>query len=129
MKKLDTTQEELDNTVIVDGLEIPEPLLPHAFLSNCHFCGRSIELEFTLKELVKCPYCSMILSSPPGDRDLISMMGGRSALLRTLDLFKRQEAIKKESKDFQDRIYQESNHFKARLASQNQPKNKFSPRI
>jgi len=95
MKKLDTTQEEPDYLVIVDGIEIPEFLLPHAFLSNCNFCGRSIELEFTLKELVKCPYCSMILSSPPSDRDLLSMMGGRAAVLRFHDMMMRERALKK----------------------------------
>ena len=95
MKKLDTIQEEPDYLVIVDGIEIPEFLLPHAFLSNCNFCGRFIELEFTLNELVKCPYCSMILSSPPPDSDLISMMGGREAILRFHDMMMRERALKK----------------------------------
>jgi hypothetical protein len=37
----------------------------------------------------------MILSSPPPDSDLISMMGGREAILRFHDMMMRERALKK----------------------------------
>ena len=123
----------------VSDLDIPLFLLPHGFIANCNFCNRLIELEFTLNQLVNCPYCSMILNSPIDDETIISLMGGREMIKKHLDPINKssfspnfssttdlQKRINEDRKDFKKRLVNDPKQFKERLYCENE---KFQQRL